>query len=305
VPFVLGPLNGGVPWPRGFDAARRREREFLSYVRGAHRWLPGHRSTLRHASAVLVGSRDTLAQVPATRRDKCVYLPENAVDPERFGAADPRSPSAPLRVVFVGRLVPYKGADMLIEAAAPLARSGAIRVEIIGDGPMREELDAMIRRDGLDGGLTLTGWVDHADLPARLREADVLAFPSIREFGGGVVLEAMASGVVPVVVDYGGPAELVTEDTGFLIPIGPRDSIVSAMRATLGRLVERPEAIPPLAARGRERVERLFTWPAKARQVLEVYRWITGERSDKPDYGMPLSLDRVSQPQPRPVGSSG
>ncbi|HQK75308.1 MAG TPA: glycosyltransferase family 1 protein, partial [Candidatus Hydrogenedentes bacterium] len=107
VPFVWGPINGGVPWPREFDAVRRKEREWLSYVRGAYKLLPAYRATREHASAILTGSRDTLAQMPARYHAKCVYLPENGIWPERFSAHAETPARTPLRVAFVGRLVPY------------------------------------------------------------------------------------------------------------------------------------------------------------------------------------------------------
>ena len=291
VPFVLGPLNGGVPWPKGFARARIAENEWLTYVRGAYKMLPGYRATRRSAAAIIAGSLDTRDQIAPPYRDKTVYIPENAVDPMRFGQAKrnkrKRSVSQPLRVAFVGRLTLYKGPDMLIEAAAPLVRAGKIELEIIGDGPQRDPLRELARREGLPGSL-FAGWVSHDALPERLGRADVLAFPSIREFGGGVVLEAMAMGVVPIVVGYGGPAELVTTDSGIALPMGSRSAIVASLRETLERLVADPSSIGPMGERARERVLRSFTWDAKASQMVEVYRWVLGQR-DKPDFGMPLA----------------
>ncbi len=289
VPFVLGPLNGGVPWPAAFDAARRQEREWLSYVRRAYRLLPGYRGTLRSAAAVVVGSRDTLSQIPASVRPKCVYLPENAVDPERFRRPHPRRPELPLRLAFVGRLVPYKGPDMLLEAAAGLIRQGQVIVELIGEGPLRPTLESLIAREGLRDGAHLAGWVDHGKLQGRLAETDVLVFPSIREFGGGVVLEAMALRVPALVVDYGGPAELVTPETGWLVPLGTRLQIVAGLRAALDRLCADPDQIVTRGAAAARRVARLFTWDRKAHQMLAIYRWALGAAADKPDFGMPLT----------------
>ena len=133
VPFVLGPLNGGVPWPQGFDAERRQEKEWLSYLRSGYKLLPGRGATLRHAAAVLVGSRHTEGEIPARHRPKTIYLPENGIDPSRFNRVAAPDPGV-LRACFVGRLVPYKGPDMLLDAAAPLLRDGRLRLEMIGDG---------------------------------------------------------------------------------------------------------------------------------------------------------------------------
>jgi glycosyltransferase involved in cell wall biosynthesis len=288
VPFVLGPLNGGVPWPRGFDSARRREREWLSYVRGAYRMLPGYRSTLRDSAAVLVASRDTWAQIPESLRKRCVYIPENAVDPARFPIPAPRSPGPRLRLIFLGRLVPYKGAHLLLEAAASILKEDRAELVVVGDGPEREPLERLVAELGVGRNVRLLGWVDQTRVHRHLEEADVLAFPSIREFGGAVAIEAMAAGAVPIVMDYGGPGELVTPSTGYLLPMGPRGSIIEQLRTLLGELAAEPSRLEARRAAGLRRIRACFTWRAKARQVLEVYRWVLGARADKPDFGMPL-----------------
>lgn len=288
VPFVVGPLNGGVPWPKGFDSARRREREWLSYVRDAYKLAPNYKSMRENAAALVMGSRDTFMQMPEKYRERCVYVPENAVDPNRFGTVHEPEPAPPLRIAFVGRLVPYKGCDMLIEAAVPLLRSGRVHIEVIGDGPEMGKLRAIVEREGVGAGVTFAGWIDHKELHGRLGKAHVFGFPSVREFGGAVVLEAMTLGVVPVVLDYGGPGELVSPTTGFAVPIGSREEIVARFRDVLGRLSERPEVLVEMRAAARRRVMDYFTWEMKARQVYEVYRWVLGRR-EKPDFGMPLN----------------
>jgi glycosyltransferase involved in cell wall biosynthesis len=279
VPFVLGPLNGGVPWPRAFDAERRREKEWLSYIRDAYKALPGYRSTRRAAAAIIIASRDTWGQMPDRYHEKCVYIPENGIDPERFSRPVSGGVSGPVRAAFLGRLVPYKGADMLIEAAAPLVRAGRLEVDIIGDGPEMPRLKELVKQEGIESGVMFPGWIEHSRIQDRLRGSDILAFPSIREFGGGVVLEAMALGLAPVIVNYGGPAELVTAETGVAIPMGDRTSIVARLREALTDLTDHPERIRPMGDRAREHVLRSFTWDAKARQVLEVYKWVIGQRT--------------------------
>ncbi|SDE37446.1 Glycosyltransferase involved in cell wall bisynthesis [Salipiger thiooxidans] len=278
VPFVLGPLNGGVPWPQGFDAERRQEKEWLSYLRSVYKLLPGRGATLRHAAAVLVGSRHTEGEIPARHRPKTIYLPENGIDPSRFNRVAAPEPGV-LRACFVGRLVPYKGPDMLLDAAAPLLRVGRLRLEVIGDGPMRADLEAQAARAGTGAAVTFHGWKAHHEVQDIMARCHLLSFPSIREFGGGVVLEAMALGVVPLVVDYAGPGELVAPGTGLKVPCGRREGIVRDMGAALAALAVDPSGLPAMAAAARARVQDKFTWQRKAAQVAEVYDWLRRDPS--------------------------
>jgi glycosyltransferase involved in cell wall biosynthesis len=248
--------------------------------------LPGYGVTRRCASAILTGSRDTRSQIAERYKDKTVYILENAVDPIRFSRKKTGPVTLPLKVAFVGRFTPFKGADMLLEAAAPLVRAGRIKLELIGDGMQAPALRTLAAREGLPETI-FAGWIKHENLQERLVESDVFAFPSIREFGGAVVLEAMALGLVPIVMNYGGPAELVTPSTGVLLPMGSRDKIILSLRQALQRFVDEPGELRAIGARARARVMTNFTWDAKAAQVLEVYRWVLGERG-KPEFAMPL-----------------
>jgi len=292
VPFVAGPLNGGVPWPPGFDHLQARDRDKFGKLRSLHRLLPGYKATREHSSAILIASRITLSETDSRYHNKCIYLPENAVDTEQFSVrkADP-DPDV-LRVAFVGRLVALKGVDMLLESALELMREGRVEIDLIGDGPEREALEIWASENKVADRVHFAGWLDHSEVPDRLRRSEVFAFPSVREFGGGAVLEAMAMGLVPVVIDYGGPGELVPEGTGHCVPLGTPDDIVGGFRNALRELASDPSRRQELGRNARRHIEGAHSWSARAGHVVRVYRWLMGEASEpeKPDFGMPLAF---------------
>jgi glycosyltransferase involved in cell wall biosynthesis len=285
VPFVVGPLNGGIPWPREFTRERHQEKEWLSYVRGLYKAMPGIKATWANSAAIIAGSLHTKSELPASAQARALYIPENAIDPARFADRGNTARYGALSLCFIGRLVPYKGPDIAIEAAQDLLRAGKATLTIVGDGPMMADLKALAGRLGVEQAVTFAGWVEHADVPRIAHGHSVFLFPSVREFGGGAVIEAMALGLVPIVADYGGPAEIVSAQTGFKLPIGARDTLVAEARAVLDEMAAGKHDLAALAARGRERIDGLYTWDRKAAQVVEVYDWVTGKRADKPEFG--------------------
>jgi glycosyltransferase involved in cell wall biosynthesis len=277
VPLVVGPLNGGLPWPAGYAGVRRAEGEWTSYLRGLIRIVPGLAALRANADALLLGSRAIMSRNPAAYRDRAIYLPENGIDPGRFSVKRTRRASLPLRLVYLGRLVPYKGPDLVIEAARALLARGDATLRIVGAGPMRDALAEQVAALGLEHAVSIVGDVDHRQVQEELTAADLMCAPSIREFGGAAVMEAMYMGAVPAVVDYGGPPEYAAPDCAFLLPMGDRAAIVASLTAVLERVAADPAQLDAMSAAGQRRARSLFEWDAKARASTA--------------NGMPLAVD--------------
>src|SRR5208283_734679 len=121
IPFVIGPLNGGLPWPPGFSQLEN-QKEWVANLRNLYRYLPFAHSTYRYARAIIAASSQTCAEF-ASYRDKLFFVPEPGIARSLcFG--DPRNaePGAKLELIFVGALVPRKACDLALRAAAPFLR---------------------------------------------------------------------------------------------------------------------------------------------------------------------------------------
>jgi rhamnosyl/mannosyltransferase len=174
-------------------------------------------------------------------------------------------------VRFVGRLVPYKGVDVLLEAMKSLDGLALI----VGDGPLRSRLEAQARDLGISNRVRFLGSVSDQELAALYGACSVFVLPSVtrQEAFGVVQLEAMSAGKPVVSTDVGTGVGWVNRngETGFVVP--PRD--VSALRDAIARLLEDPELGTSMGDAGAKRVRSDFTVERMIDDTLALYREVT------------------------------
>jgi colanic acid/amylovoran biosynthesis glycosyltransferase len=153
------------------------------------------------------------------------------IEPWRFPTPVPL-PDGPPRLVAIGRLAEQKGFPLLIEAVSLVAADlPVLHVTIIGEGPFRPILEEQIARAGLAGQITLAGWQDEASVRDHLARAQCLVLPSFAEGLPVVVMEAFAAGRPVIASAIMGVPELVSRETGWLVPAGDPEALATAIRA--------------------------------------------------------------------------
>jgi glycosyltransferase involved in cell wall biosynthesis len=294
IPFVIGPLNGGLPWPRGFRQLAN-QKESIANLRNLYRYLPFGRATYRHAAAIIAASSQTYAEF-AVYRDKLFFVPEPGIA-RSLCMDDMRcpKPGARLELIFVGGLVPRKACDLALRAATSLLRGDLAIFTVIGDGPERDRLEQLTRSLGIEKAVSFCGWLSHAEVLGRLRSADVMVFPTLRDNGAGVVFEALGSGAVPVVADFGGPGDIVHPEVGYKVPLTDEGDMVSQMEKILIGLALDRDLLNRLRQQGMAYVRESLTWDAKAERTTRILNWAV-RRGPKPDLPPPkmLHLERTS-----------
>ncbi len=271
-PVIIGPINGGLPWPREFDELRRREKEWLLPFRKVSRLLPYFSSMYRHAAAIIYASKHTGMEIPKGK-GKRYWVPENGVDPERFPLAERwRPPQGPFQFISVGRFAAGKGFNMILEVLSRSEVLADCRFVLVGDGEERSKLEAIIKEKGLQGRVELPGWLDQPTLAAKLHASQAFVFPSVKEFGGGVVMEAMSAALPSIVSDYGGPGETVTAESGIKLRMANREYLTKSLQEAMEKLVQHPELCAQMGKAAVDRVKTEFLWSAKAEKLVAIYR---------------------------------
>ena len=207
----------------------------------------------------------------------------NAVSEERFRRPDPKLLQRFRRalagdeerlVLYVGRLDPEKGVEVLLQAfAAVLAERLRARLVLAGSGKLEEELRKKSASLGVDKSTVFAGYVQGETLNYLYRCADVLAVPSLYEPFGIVALEGMICGTPVVASDTGGLSEILrSSGDGVLVKPG---SIADWFRALIAILSD-AEARRKIGENGRRKAQRVYSWKRVAEAVMKAYEVARG-----------------------------
>lgn len=232
----------------GVWAARRVGRPYVLTLHGhLHREMLRERQMSKRVYLRLMGERilreasAVLVTAPTEGRIVARYVSPERIHqvvpglqvPERRPRHSARSPDAPLRLLFIGRLHPHKGLRELLQAmAAAQAEGMAVHLQVAGHGHSHElrRVKADIARLGLARSVTLRGYIEPIERDRLLAESDLLALPSRSENFGFAVAEALAAGVPVIVTEGVGLAYLVDNwGCGTVVPVGDVEALTSAL----------------------------------------------------------------------------
>ena len=274
-PVVIGPMNGGMNYPPGFAKSQGLfERWLTRGARSASNAMNAVIPGKRKAKVLLVANKRTRQVLPRGVAGEVIELAENGVDLSLFRRTEDsrsRPRAGRPRFAFVGRLIEWKGVDMLLNATARAVRRHDLELHIIGDGGIRSQLESLAGELGLGDRVVFHGFVPQDQCASLLAGIDALVLPSLYECGGAVVLEAMAMGLPVIATKWGGPADYLDEKTGILIePTGP-ESFVNDIAEAMISLAQSPDSELNWGRRPECALAAEFDWERKIDAILEVY----------------------------------
>jgi rhamnosyl/mannosyltransferase len=238
------------------------------------------RSIIRRAAAVVVPSRSHIALSKELDgfESKTEVIPFG-IDVTRWNGIPRRAMDAPPKALFIGRLVRYKGLDVLLRA---LERVPDLRLDIIGSGPEGSRLRTLTQALALTDRVKWFGEYPDEDLPRRMMDADFLVLPSVtvEEMFGIAVLEAMAAGrpVITTNVPTGVREVNVPGETGLEVPLHD----VGALAQALETLAHNPFLREQMGEAGRRRVELHFTRELMAEKHIALYERVMAYAGEVP-----------------------
>jgi glycosyltransferase involved in cell wall biosynthesis len=175
-------------------------------------------------------------------------------------------------VLTAGVFISIKGFGMAIRAFKKLSEKHPnAQFKIVGSGPDEANLRQTVADLDLQDRVHFLGWLPRNNLLREMKACDVFLFPSLRDGGGMVVIEALAAGTPVVCIDTAGPGMHVTDDCGIKVAPSSPDQAVNDMGAALNQLYSDETLRLALGAAAREKAEKMYHWDRLGEFMMEIY----------------------------------
>ena len=309
IPLVLGPLGGGERAPFALRRGFGWRAWLIDLVRDLHTWLirfdPITRFACADALVVYVKTARSREALPARYHDKIeVRLEIGTHEAAALARPEPR-PGQPLKLLYAGRFLHWKGMHLgLMGLAELLGRGVEARLTMVGRGPAEIAWRRLATALGIDHAIEWQNWVPHDQVGKLYCSHHALLYPSLHDSSGNVVLESLNHGLPVVCLDLGGPAEMVDPTCGRIIATSGRSEAecAQALADALEELARSDALLGQLSVGARGRAQSC-RWPVV---VASLYEDVTRRlhRAGRIMQGPARALGAGSQPLSRTSSAS-
>jgi glycosyltransferase involved in cell wall biosynthesis len=224
VPYIFGPVGGGerAPWKLRFGYPIKGL--ILDMVRDILNFLTKFDiitlMNLRVANEIYVKTPETMNMIKKKYLKKAELQLEIGIETKSNQINFFSASHQPLRLIFVGRFIYWKGMHIGLLAFAMLSKlDPRVRLTMVGKGPDEKKWRKLVKKLDINDKVNWTGWISHHKIKDLYSEHDVLLFPSLHDSSGNVVLEALSHSLPVVCLKLGGPGIIVDSSCGYVIPV--------------------------------------------------------------------------------------
>ena len=280
IPYIRGPGGGAHQTPKKFLSEYSFSQRFWENIRSLGQWIFRHDPFFiigqQRARAILVCNQEALKIIPKQLKNKAHLFPVNGVsekDLDLLSSNEKKIDNKKFSVLTAGKLLQIKGFSLAIKTFKIFAdKIPEVELIIIGDGPEFWNLKKLVYNLGIEKKVFFQGWLPREELLRRMLSSDLFLFPSLRDGGGAVVVEAMASSLPVVCLDIGGPGLHIDEKCGIKIEPSSPEQAIQDMVEALKNLYLNKELKLKLGRAAREKAEKEYSWDRLGERLSKIYK---------------------------------
>ena len=281
--FVWGPIGGGQRVPLRYLHLFGWRNGFLEFLRNIRVRLSAFNPfcilALARADLVYFANQETRQLLARWCRGEVRMMVDVGVDVQKFGQPGVREDAMILRgipnILFAGIIEPRKGLSFLLRVLNLLKKRGVqFQCHVVGFGSQMKKMNDMICDLSLEDFVVLEGRVPHDRMCDVFKQADVFAFPSLRDTSGTIVMEAMAMEIPTVCFDHQGSALMVNDESGIKVSLADVKTMVCEWADNIEKLLGQPELCREMGGEARSRVIAEYDWVVRVEKTIQGYESI-------------------------------